>query len=120
MTKSRSDLGFGNELEAFDPKEWGPTATSLQKERPSQSHTRQAATAAGFRSREAPDPSMAPKPRRRRTGRNAQFNIKAKPETIEAFCAIADRMGWGIGETLEHAVELLELEHGAASPSGKK
>ncbi|MEM9234900.1 MAG: stability/partitioning determinant, partial [Pseudomonadota bacterium] len=59
----------------------------------------------------------APKPRqqrRRRTGRNAQFNIKAKPETIEAFCAIADAQGWGIGETLEKAVELLEREYSKA------
>ena len=49
--------------------------------------------------------------RRRRTGRNAQFNLKAKPETIETFCAIADRQGWGLGETLEKAVELLAREY---------
>lgn len=49
--------------------------------------------------------------RRRRTGRNAQFNLKAKPETIEAYCAIADAQGWGLGETLEKAVELLEQEY---------
>ncbi|GLK63677.1 hypothetical protein GCM10017635_11480 [Paracoccus kondratievae] len=51
-------------------------------------------------------------PRRRRTGRSAQFNLKAKPITIEAFCAVADRQGWGLGETLEKAVELLEREYG--------
>jgi hypothetical protein len=29
-------------------------------------------------------------------------------ETIAAYCALADRMGWGLGETLEKAVALLE------------
>lgn len=54
-------------------------------------------------------PEQAPRPlRRRRTGRNAQFNIKAKPETIDAFCAIADARGWGLGETLEKAVALMQ------------
>jgi len=42
-----------------------------------------------------------------RTGRNAQFNIKARPETIQAYCDIADENGWGLGETLEYAVDLL-------------
>ena len=50
--------------------------------------------------------------RRRRTGRNAQFNLKAKPETIDAYCAIADAHGWGLGETLEYAVALLEERYG--------
>jgi hypothetical protein len=31
--------------------------------------------------------------------------------TIAAFCAIADQQGWGLGETMEKAVELLEREH---------
>ena len=78
------------------------------------------AEAAGFRSREAKS-SPVPAPagagqgaqRRRRTGRNAQFNLKARPETIEAYCAIADAQGWGLGETLERAVELLEAKYGA-------
>lgn len=43
-------------------------------------------------------------------GRNAQFNIKAKPETIEAFYKVADANGWGLGEMLGHAVALLEKE----------
>jgi hypothetical protein len=53
--------------------------------------------------------------RRRRTGRNAQFNLKARPETIEAFCAVADLNGWGLGETLEKAVALLQREYLADS-----
>ena len=77
--------------------------------------TREAAAAAGFRSREPqPEPERAgeaPPLRRRRTGRNAQFNLKARPETIAAFCAVADLQGWGLGETLEQAVALLEREY---------
>ena len=120
MTKARADLGFGDELDAFNPTEWETDASKAPKARPSSVETRQAATASGFRSRESSAAGAAPKPRRRRTGRNAQFNIKARPETIEAFCAIADRMGWGIGETLEHAVELLEETHGQMPNAGKK
>jgi hypothetical protein len=50
--------------------------------------------------------------RRRRTGRNAQFNLKARPDTIQSFCDIADSQDWGLGETLEYAVALLEREYG--------
>ncbi len=35
-----------------------------------------------------------------------------RPETIAAYCALADRMNWGLGETLEKAVELLEERYG--------
>lgn len=108
MSKDRADLGFGDELDGFDPKEWAPKPARAANDRPKAEATREAARAAGFQSREVRPAETAPKPRRRRTGRNAQFNIKAKPETIEAFCAIADAQGWGIGETLEQAVELLE------------
>ena len=115
MSKERADLGFGDELDGFDPGEWTPKASRAANDRPKAETTKKAAQAAGFKSRE---PSVAVeeparKQRRRRTGRNAQFNIKAKPETIEAFCEIADAQGWGIGETLEQAVALLEREYPA-------
>lgn len=54
-------------------------------------------------------------PRRYRTGRNTQLNIKARPEAIEAFYAIADQQGWVLGETFEHAVEALNQKVGASS-----
>lgn len=127
MSKERASLGFGDELADFKADEWAPKPATNVNVRPDQTETRKAAEAAGFRSREpkaAPVASAAPAPaaepngagegalqRRRRTGRNAQFNLKAKPETIEAFCAIADRQGWGLGETLEHAVDLLQQRH---------
>lgn len=129
MSKERASLGFGDELADFKADEWAPKPATNVNARPDQTETRKAAEAAGFRSREpkaAPIASAVPAratkldeagegtlQRRRRTGRNAQFNLKAKPETIEAFCAIADRQGWGLGETLEHAVDLLQQRHPA-------
>jgi hypothetical protein len=57
-------------------------------------------------------PSRAPAPpkaqRRRRTGRNAQVNIKATQETIDRLVAISDRQKWVFGETLQHALDALE------------
>lgn len=112
MTNARADLGFGGELDEFDPKVWNTTKDRSKEPKRPKAVTRQAAEAVGFKSRE-PQTPPAPAPiidRRRRTGRNAQFNLKAKPETIEAFCRIADQKGWGLGETLEQAVLLLEHE----------
>lgn len=104
MTAERADLGFGGalgNLEDFAPKSKNTLKTD----------TEQAAAAAGFKSREAKVPDGLRR-RRRRTGRNAQFNLKVKPETIKEFSRIADENGWGLGETLERAVTLLQREHG--------
>jgi len=49
-------------------------------------------------------------PRRHRTGRNIQLNIKARADTIERFYALADRKGWVLGETFERAVTALERD----------
>lgn len=116
--KERADLGFGDALQDFNPAEWQPEKPKAANDRASKQAAGDAAKAAGFRSREPKAEPAAAAPleagrgpiRRRRTGRNAQFNLKARPETIEAFCAIADRKGWGLGETLEQAVQLLERE----------
>ncbi|MBU1255213.1 MAG: stability/partitioning determinant [Alphaproteobacteria bacterium] len=111
MTKERADLGFSDALDEFNPSEWSPKPAGQPKREPVDTKT---VEAMGFRSRE-PKPVVSDtagkEQRRRRTGRNAQFNLKARPETIEAYCAIADRQGWGLGETLERAVELLEREY---------
>lgn len=148
---ARPDLGFGAELDAFDPADWQPRRPARQPAAGQKAAA--AAEKAGFRSREpapsakpsrtkaetgaaatsakparktpraetAPPPPQARPQRRRRTGRNAQFNIKARPETIEAFCAIADAHGWGLGETLERAVALMQESWSEATPdaSGK-
>ncbi|WP_026381712.1 hypothetical protein [Afifella pfennigii] len=115
MDKQRADLGFADTLDDFDPADWAPRAATAN-DKPAKAETSRAAEAAGFRSREpratANEPPVpADPPRRRRTGRNAQFNLKARPDTIEAFCAVADSQGWGLGETLEYAVALLEREY---------
>jgi hypothetical protein len=118
--RQRADLGFGDALEDFDPEEWSPSTTP--RVRPAAEATRQTAERLGFRSREAPVPDQEASTsgektgqRRRRTGRNAQFNLKARPETIAAYTAIADANGWGLGETLEHAVALLEKAYGKSN-----
>lgn len=113
---TRPDLGFGAELERFDPTEWQSAESAETKKWAGRAPAAiKAAEVVGFQSREA---SPVPKPhheqRRRRTGRNAQFNLKVKPETINAFCEIADRQGWGLGETLEYAVMLLNREYPSA------
>jgi hypothetical protein len=39
-----------------------------------------------------------------------QFNARTTPQTVEALYAIADRQGWLVGETLEHALTALQRE----------
>lgn len=68
---------------------------------------------ANFRSRDpipAPLPAEKRPPRRYRTGRNVQLNVKARAEAIEAFYAIADAQGWVLGEAFEQAVAALQRE----------
>jgi hypothetical protein len=50
-------------------------------------------------SREVEEPPIpaAKATRRRGTGRSAQLNLKVRPDTIEAFYAIADAHGWVLG-----------------------
>lgn len=70
--------------------------------------------ASSFQSREptAARPEQPPKrePRRYRTGRNVQLNVKVSAETLASFHALADSQGWVLGETLERAVGALERE----------
>lgn len=120
VSRTRADLGFAPgdlDLSGFTPRPLRPAT-----ERPAPAVVAKAAAAAGFTSRE-PKPVVVEArgdeaPRRRRTGRSAQFNLKARPETVAAYCALADRMGWGLGETLEQAVRLLEREYGTGQGHG--
>lgn len=69
--------------------------------------------AADFRSRKSKPPRARPakrEPRRYRTGRNVQFNVKAAQSTIDAFYAISDQQGWVLGQTLEQALAALQRE----------
>jgi len=118
--RDRADLGFSDALDNFDPAAWTPAPPRAAPQPSERQETRLRAEALGFRSREATEqagqgglPAPAEQPvRRRRTGRNQQFNLKARPETITAYCAVADAKGWGLGETLEYAVALLEERYG--------
>jgi hypothetical protein len=99
------------DVTAFAPKK--PAASA---DRPPLDDVRAVSEAASFRSRE-PLPAAAAKPgkaslRRRRTGRNAQLNIKLAPETLESFYKLSDRHGWGLGEAFEKALEALSRELG--------
>lgn len=119
MTQERPSLGFAEALDATDLTRFAPRPKVT---RPEPTQAAAAASAAGFRSREGRSVPADAEPsgqgssgslqRRRRTGRSVQLNLKAKPETVTVYCAIADRMGWGLGETLEKAVELLQERYG--------
>ena len=112
--RPRADLGFAHVPADLDLSGFAPRAAAP---RPAPAEVAAAAAATGFTSREpkpAPEGQGDP-PRRRRTGRSAQFNLKAHPDTVAAYCALADRMGWGLGETLERAVALLEQTYGKGS-----
>lgn len=98
------------DLSGFAPKAPRPAA------RPEQ--VRAVSEAAQFQSREpraAVHPVIATKrePRRYRTGRNTQLNIKARIEAIDAFYDIADKQGWVLGETFERAIDALRRELGS-------
>lgn len=97
------DLDLGD----FKPKQPEPPAVRRED-------VRTVSEGADFRSRE-PQPPAPPKPekrepRRYRTGRNQQLNIKARAEAIEAFYQITDQQGWVLGETFERAIEALKRE----------
>jgi hypothetical protein len=56
----------------------------------------------------ASSPPDARRPRRRRTGRTLQFNVKIRRDPIEELTAIADKHQWVLGETIEHALDALK------------
>ena len=63
---------------------------------------------AAFHSR---DPAQAPprrEPRRHRTGRNVQLNLKVRQEDADLFYALADERAWVLGETFQLAVQALK------------
>jgi hypothetical protein len=99
--------------EDLDVSGFAPKAAPVPAARPEQ--VRAVSEAAKFQSRE-PKPVLTPiasikrEPRRYRTGRNVQLNIKARTEVIEAFYAIADERGWVLGETFERAIDALKRD----------
>jgi hypothetical protein len=64
-----------------------------------------------FRSREGATPApVRVEQRRRRTGRNVQFNIRATQQVIDEFKAISEAQDWPDGLTLERALQALKRE----------
>src|SRR5580658_2036866 len=74
------------------------------------------ATQNNFPSRQAPRAPAVPrrKPRRYKTGRNQQLNIKATGETIERFLKAADAENVPLGEMLKRALDAFERAGGSS------
>ncbi|MBV8912581.1 MAG: hypothetical protein JOZ05_06020 [Acetobacteraceae bacterium] len=81
----------------FAPK---PAHEGVNKEQ-----VRAVAEPAAFRSREAAVLPPRREPRRYRTGRNVQLNLKVRQEDADAFYALADEKGWVLGEAFQRAVQ---------------
>ena len=97
------------DLDGFVPK------AGIDESAPPAEAVREVAEAANFRRREVaieekPVVQTKREPRRYRTGRNVQFNVKVSQQTADAFYAISDRFGWVLGETLEQALKALEAQ----------
>ncbi len=106
------DLEDTLDVSGFAPKQ-------ADRPAPKPEQVRAVSEAAQFQSREpgrdaAPLMSAKREPRRYRTGRNIQLNIKARAEAIESFYAIAEGQGWVLGETFERAIEALKKNLGLA------
>ena len=93
------------DISDFSP---APAGTGAQREQ-----VKAIAEPASFRSRDPAPPSPAPvrrEPRRHRTGRNVQLNLKVRQEDADAFYALADEQGWVLGEAFQKAVEALRRD----------
>jgi hypothetical protein len=96
---------FAGDLDLSDFKPAAPKKPKVEPEM-----IREVSEANNFPSRAASKTQKikAAVQRRRRTGRNVQFNIKATAATIARFTALADQNGWVFGEALDRALDALE------------
>lgn len=101
---------FEDDLSDFAPKPRTPAAARPEE-------VRALAEGTAFRSRNpeavAPVPPAPPvrrEPRRYRTGRNVQLNLKVRQEAADAFYRLADQTGLVLGEVFEQAVEAFARE----------
>ena len=86
-------------------------AVKPRKETPPAEETiAQIAKENNFPSRQAPKTVKEPRRKRRvyRTGRNQQFNMKAKPESVDRFYRMADERSIPLGALLDLALDALE------------
>jgi hypothetical protein len=102
MAKVRTPVFQDDDLDVSD---FGPKQVQAGVK---QEQVRAVAEPASFRSRE-PSPVLSRRePRRYRTGRNVQLNLKVRQEDADAFYALADENGWVLGEAFQMAVEALK------------
>ena len=106
----------------FDVSEFAPKKISPRSPAPAEA-VRAIAEETNFVSREpAKSRKSIPsrkEPRRHRTGRNVQVNIKALQETVDRFNAIVDGQKWVTGYVLERAVAALVRELKISAVPGK-
>lgn len=98
----------------FDVSGFAPRQPTAPRTETPPEAIRTISEASNFRSREPGsikrEKPVQREPRRYRTGRNVQLNIKVRSETLDSFYALADRQGWVLGETLERAIAALTKE----------
>ena len=98
----------------FDGDDLSDFTASAPAPKPNPEEVRALAQTAAFPSREpTPHPSNPqPRrlPRRHRTGRNVQLNLKVRQEAADAFYDLADRLDLVLGEAFERAVDALRRE----------
>lgn len=107
-TPQRSDAGFGNALEDFDPNAWKPKPRSPSAKQLPREEATAAIQAAGFRSRE-PRNSEAPKQGRPPTGRSVPLSLKISADTR----ALMDRTLEKVNEGQRVRIPMGELLHRA-------
>jgi hypothetical protein len=113
MIESKRASVFDDEDEGnFDLVDFAPSPP--RKSPVPADQLRAVAEASQFKSREPktlpPQKSIHREPRHHRTGRNVQFNVKARAEDVQKFYALSDRNNWVLGETFERAIAALERE----------
>ena len=102
MTGRRAPV-FNEDLDISDFKPT-PAGSGVQREQ-----VKAIAEPASFHSRDPESASLVRRePRRHRTGRNVQLNLKVRQEDADAFYALADRHGWVLGEAFQKAIEALQ------------
>ena len=107
-SKSRAGIFDSEDLSDFTPT--APIADAKPEV------VRAVAEATSFRSREPQKSRIPPvqipkrEPRRFRTGRNVQLNLKVRQEAADAFYALADKLEVVLGEAFERAVLALQRE----------
>lgn len=107
-TPQRSDAGFGEALEEFEPNAWKPKPRSTTAERPPREEATAAIQAAGFRSRE-PKNSGTARQGRPPTGRSVPLSLKISADTR----ALMDRTLQKVNEGQRVRIPMGELLHRA-------